>query len=95
MDITNPSPPSFILNDYNRIIAVPQRALHVFVGVPVIFPLGIIDEITKLIFLSRLTFERDLVVSIFLPFHGIGTGVPIVEITNDTYTLCTRGSHAW
>ena len=65
------SDPRVVFLDDDRIITVPQRAFHVFVGVPVIFPPGIIDEITKVIFFPRLKFERDLAKRHQDSFRGI------------------------
>lgn len=46
--------PTAVLNGYNRIFTIAIGAGYIFIGVPVVFPFGFIDEIPKLIVSARL-----------------------------------------
>jgi len=71
-----------LYNDH-RIVAISVWALHVFVSVPVVFPLVAVDKVPKLIFLSRFKIKRDFEIATFQFFHRGGIDVPIVELADN------------
>ena len=83
------------LNNNDGIVTVSVRTSHVFIGVPIVFPPNLIDEIAELIFSSRLEFERDSIISTLELFHRMRVNTPIVEIADKTDTLCIRCSDSW
>ena len=83
------------LNNNHRIVTVSVRTSHIFICLPIVFPPHLIDEIAELIFSSGLEFERNRIISTLELSHGMRVDTPIVEIADNTDTLCIRCNDSW
>jgi len=69
-----------------RIFTVLKGAFNVLVSIRIVFPLGSVDKISKLVFPVRHKLKRDGKAFGFDFFHGIGRVIPVIEMNVTLHT---------
>jgi len=78
-------------NDDNTVVCIPERALDIFIRMPVVIPAGIVQQVPKVEFPARIKLDTRFEAALAGFFHGCCAAAPIVEVSSHKGSLYTFG----